>query len=247
MTAYEIMLKTNRYMIRGGEYSDAEKIGIAQQLHQNRITDGKMRVAPYSYPKFFIPPYNSGKALPTIIPMSAKTFQVGDNAYEFEILRLIRMFATEEEDELSNMLDVTSERLKHTCFGYKSCGDCECFEASIVVLRYLTFAEPNNTSWIEKQLAIYHKHFADKRRSAGVQRYFWLCLSNMPFDIAEGEIKKQRENILTQLRQSHKIKGEHDDINLYVMRNTLARLPEFSYLSNRKPYEQAGQLHFSLS
>ena len=248
MTAYEIMLKTNYHLIRGGEYSIVEKANIVQQLYDNRITDGKMRKAEFAYPKFFIPPYNNGKALPTLIPMSSKTFQVGDNAYEFEILRILKMFS-QQNGNISNMLEATSERLKHTCFGYKSCYHCECFDASLVVLRYLTFSEPNNIAWLEKQLAIYNNHFADKRRTAGIQRYYWLCLSDMPFDIAEKEISRQKDAILYQLNQRHLAKGENADIPLYVMRNTLARLPEFSYIKNRQPYidEKTGRLRFDMA
>lgn len=246
MTAYETMLKTNYHLIRGGTYSNAEKAYIVKRLYDNRETDGKMRKAEFAYPKFFIPPHNNGKALPTIIPMSSKTFQVGDNAYEFEILRLLKMFSPPNSD-VSQMLEVTSERLKHTCFGYKSCYGCECFDASIVVLRYLTFAKPTNTEWLKKQIAVYNTHFADKRRNAGVQRYYWLCLADMPFDIAEMEIERQKDFIINQLSQSHLIKGENADIPLYVMRNALARLPAFSYIKNRHPYIKNGQLHFNIN
>jgi len=246
MTAYDIMLKTNYHIIRGGEHNDAEKADIVQQLYDNQETDGKMRVAKYAYPKFFIPPRNNGKALPTLIPMSSKTFQVGDNAYEFEILRLLKMFSPQNEN-ISHMLEVTSERLKHTCFGYKSCYGCECFDASIVVLRYLTFAEPNDINWHEKQLAVYNNHFADESRNVGIQRYYWLCLSDMPFDIAEKEIERQKDNIINQLKQSHLMKSENADIPLYVMRNTLSRLSEFSYIKDRHPYEKDGRLHFDMN
>jgi len=166
-------------------------------------------------------------------------------AYEFEMLRLLKMFSPLSED-ISHMLEVTSERLKHTCFGYKSCYGCECFDASIVVLLYLTFAEPNNTNWIEKQMAVFNNHFADKRRNIGIQRYYWLCLSDMPFDIAEKEIQHQKDHIINQLNQSYKMKSENDDIALYVMRNTLARLPEFSYIKDRQPYAKDGRLYFNM-
>ena len=247
MVAYDLMIKTNRHLIRGGEYNDAEQLDIVRQLYENRITDGKIRKAEKVYPNFFIPPYNNGKTLPIIIPMGSKTFQVGDNAYEFEILRLLKMFSP-SGDDVSHMINVTSERLKHTCFGYKSCYGCECFDASIVVLRYLTFAETDNIHWMEKQIAVYNNHFADKRHHAGIQRYYWLCLSDMPFEIAEKEIKRQKDYIISQLNQNHVMKNENDDLPLYVMRNTLARLPEFSYIKNRRPNidEVSGCLRFDM-
>jgi len=47
--------------------------------------------------------------------MSPKTYQTADNAYEFEVVRLLQKFMP-TNDELSNMIDVTSElvTLKNT-------------------------------------------------------------------------------------------------------------------------------------
>ncbi|MCL2397719.1 MAG: hypothetical protein FWC93_06590 [Defluviitaleaceae bacterium] len=47
--------------------------------------------------KFYLPPHNGGKKLQTIIPISPKTNIVADNAYEFEILRLLHLFGPDDE------------------------------------------------------------------------------------------------------------------------------------------------------
>ena len=171
---------------------------------------------------------------------------MGDNAYEFEIMRLLKLFSSSNAD-VAEMIGVTSERLKHICFGYKSCFGCECFDASIVVLRYLTFAESEDTGWIEKQIAVYNNHFTDQRRHAGVQRFYWLCLSDMPYDIAEMEIKRQKDTIIQQLSTNIPMKKESDDIPIYVMRNVLSRLPEFSHIKDRHPYIENGRLFFDIN
>ena len=57
--------------------------------------------------------------------MSPGTNIVADNAYEFEILRLLHLFRP--DGETARMIDATLERLKHTCFGYQSCHYAECF------------------------------------------------------------------------------------------------------------------------
>ena len=248
MTAYELMIKTNQYLIRGGELTDAHKANIVHKLRANRITDGRVKTFDdYAYPKFYIPPYNNGKKLQTIIPMSPKSYIIADNAYEFEILRLLHMF-TQPNDEVSNMIEVTLKRLKQTCFGYQSCAYADCFEAGLTVLRFLSFAATNDRAWIHKQLDVYNNHFDDRRCHSGVQRYYWLILSDMPFDIAEPEIIRQREYIIDQLNRSYLVKTGNEDVLLCVMRNTLARLPEYSYIKDRKPYvnEKNGRLQFNL-
>ena len=247
MVAYDLMIKTNHYLIRGGELSDKHKDTIVRKLYDNKITDGRKRTFDaYAYPKFFIPPYNDGKKLQTVIPTSPKSYIIADNAYEFEIIRLLHMF--KPSDEVSNMIELTSNRLKKTCFGYRSCHYADCFEAGLTVLRFLSFAVAHDRNWIQKQLTVYNNHFSDRRRHSGVQKYYWLILSDMPFEIAEPEILKQKEYIIDKLNQSYLIKTGNEDIPLYVMRNTLARLPEFSYIKNRKPHvsEKSGRLQFNM-
>ena len=137
MIAYDLMIKTNHALIRGSSFSDEQKLSIVHQLRKNRITDGRKRTFDaYAYPRFYIPPHNNGKKLQTIIPMSPKTNIVADNAYEFEILRLLHLF--QPDDEVASMIAETSERLKNTCFGYQSCHYADCFEAGMMVLRFLS-------------------------------------------------------------------------------------------------------------
>jgi hypothetical protein len=180
----------------------------------------------------------------TVIPMSPGTNIVADNAYEFEILRLLHMF--QPDDETAYMLEATANRLKHTCFGYKSCHYAECFEAGMMVLRFLSFAVTNDRDWIQKQITMYNSHFGDRRRHSGVQKYYWLILSDMPFDIAEAEIMRQKEAIIDHLNRTYLIKSGNEDVALCAVRNALARLPEYSTIKDRQPYvdEETGRLRF---
>ena len=247
MTAYDLMIKTNHHLIKGGTLNEAQKANVARQLRDNRKTDGRIRTFDaYAYPKFYIPPHNNGKKLQTVIPISPGTNIVADNAYEFEILRLLHLF--KRDDEVTHMIEVTANRLKQTCFGYKSCHYAECFEAGMMVLRFLSFALPDDKDWIMKQINMYNSHFADRKRHSGVQKYYWLILSDMPFEIAEPEILRQRKIIIEHLNRSYLVKTENDDIPLYVMRNTLARLSDYSFIKDRKPYvdEKSGRLRFNI-
>ena len=247
MTAYDLMIKTNHSIIRGEMFNDTQKADIVRQLRDNRITDGRKRTFDaYAYPKFYIPPHNNGKKLQTIIPMSPKTNIVADNAYEFEIIRLLHLF--QPDDEVAHMIQVTANRLKHTCFGYKSCHYAECFEAGMMVLRFLSFAVTDDIDWIKKQITMYNDHFTDRRRHNGVQKYYWLILSQMPFDIAQPEIARQKEDIIDHLNRGYLIKSGNEDVPLYAMRNALARLPEYSYIKDRRPYisDKNGRLQFDM-
>ncbi|MCL2386023.1 MAG: hypothetical protein FWC89_00595 [Defluviitaleaceae bacterium] len=229
-------------------FNDVQKLNIARQLRENRITDGRKRTFDaYAYPKFYIPPHNNGKKLQTIIPMSPKTNIVADNAYEFEIIRLLHLF--QPDDEVAHMIEVTTDRLKQTCFGYQSCHYADCFDAGMMVLRFLSFAVTDDRDWIKKQIDMYNNHFDDKRRHNGVQKYYWLILSDMPFEIAEPEIMLQKEYIIDHLNRTYLIKNGNEDVALYTMRNALSRLPEYAYIKDRKPYvcEKTGRFQFNLS
>jgi len=250
MTAYETMIKTNHHLIRGGELNDTEKSDIVKRLLAEQVgtvDDDRVMKQHHAYPKFFVPPRNNGKRLQTVIPMSPKTYQTADNAYEFEIIRLLQKFMP-PNDKLSNMIDVTSKRLKHTCFGYKGCYHHECFDAGMVVLRFLSFAVTDDKKWIQKQLDMYNNHFHSQRRSKGIQKYYWFVLSEMPLDIAESEIWRQSEHIAEHLNGSYLIKNGNEDVALCAMRNTLARLEEYEHIKNRKPYvdEKTGRLRFNM-
>lgn len=250
MNPYDLMIKTNYHLIRGGEYTDTQKSDIVNQLLATRAepgsTPGFYDGSMFWYkPAYFIP---SAKKLKTVIPMGAQTGQVSDNSYELEIIRLLYKF-TQPNDDISQMIEFTKERLKKNCFGYKDCFYCECFHASIVVQRFISSVSPADTEWISKQVAGYNKHFNDRRWHGGVQRYYWLTLSDMPYEIAEPEIHRQKDKIIEQLNRTYLIKNENDDIPLYAMRNALARLPEFSYIKDRQTYidEKTGHLCFDMT
>ena len=248
MIAYKLMIKTNHALIRGNTFSDQQKLNIAGSLRKNRISDGRKRTFDaYAYPRFYIPPHNNGKKLQTIIPMSPKTNIVADNAYEFEMLRLLHMF--QPDDELTSMITETTERLKNTCFGYQSCFYADCFDAGMMVLRFLSFAATEDRAWIKKQIDVYNNHYDDKRRHNGVQKYYWLILSDMPLEIAKPEIKRQKEQIIDHLNRTYLAKNGNEDVALYAMRNALSRLPEYAYIKDRKPYicEKTGRFKFNMN
>jgi len=188
MTVYELMIKTNHYIIGGGDLTAPQKANIVRQLLAGRSTPEQVRRfhfafrsqsgGPQMYPSFYIPPYNDGKKYETVIPMAPKTHILSANSYELEIIRLLHLFASHNA-AVQNMVEQTLFRLKATCFGYKSCYTGECFHTALIVLRFVIAVAPRETGWIKKQISLYHTHAADTRRHAGVKQYFELCLSEL--------------------------------------------------------------------
>lgn len=129
MMAYELMIKTNRYLISGGALTEHQKKTIAGQLigavtnyetakrfYKNVSFPGNIdENGRRMYPLFYIPPH--GKKLMTLLGQTPKTHLFSANMYELEILRLLAVLAPTDE-RVFHMLPETKVRLKTTCFGY---------------------------------------------------------------------------------------------------------------------------------
>jgi len=196
VTAYDLMMKTNHYLMQGGALTDAQRANIVCQLLAAR-SDERTKQSFYKgvrypgnvdangegrmYPGYFIPPYQEGKKLQTVIPMSPKTHILSANAYELEIIRLLHLFAPGNPD-VQNMVRGTLRRLRGTCFG-NGCAAGECFHAALPVLRFLAAAAPVETAWIKKLISFYNEHIEEKLKSKkcgkNVVRYYELCLAEL--------------------------------------------------------------------
>jgi hypothetical protein len=251
MTPYELMIKTNHYLINDGELTDAQKANIVRQLlaARNNKRPKFYDEADKTYPLYFPPPYNNNKKFQTVIPMSPKTHILSDNAYELEILRLLCLFAP-ENPAVKDMVEGTFERLDGSCPG----GDCcigECFHSSLPVLRYFAVAGLHETAWIKKLVAKINKHIDNRQKcNGGAVAYYWLCLSELPYGLTEPEIIRYKDELFSRLNKSASMNSEKDKINqpvLYrVFRNCLSRIPEYAHIKDRQPYvgEKDGRLYF---
>jgi len=268
-----MMIKTNHYLIKGGDLTEAQKENIVCQFLAAR-SDIQTRQRFYNgvkypgnvddkgggrmYPIFYIPPYNDGRKFQTVIPLTPKTQILSANSYELEIIRLLFIFAPVNL-EVQDMINKTLTRLKTTCYGYNDCAVGECFHTALIVLRFLAAAAPGDTEWINKLISFFNRHMVEKLmlRNKGVHGnvlwYYWMCLSELPFEIAEPEIQKYKDRIIHQLSRSSVMNNEIDKINhpvmICVIRNALSRLPEYAYIKDRQPYlsEKDGRLHFDIS
>jgi hypothetical protein len=271
MNAHELMIKTNHYLIKGGQLTDAQKANIVRQLLSARSDEAtKQRFykgvrypgnadktgGGHMYPVFFITPYNGGKKLQTVIPMSPGTHILAANSYELEIIRLLHMFAP-ENPEVRTMVKESLRRLKTTCYGYHDCAVGECFHSAFIVLRFVAATDPSDGEWIGKLIRFARKNLDDKMASkyvhGNVMWYYWLCLSELPIEFAKPEIEKYKEKIAGQLSRSYVMNSESDRENHPVMicaiRNALSRLPEYAHIADREPYvsEKDGRLYFDIT
>jgi len=217
MTPYELMIKTNHHLIQGGELTEPQKANIVRQLLAARVDERKRPkfFDDVIYPKFFIPPYNDGKKLKTVIPMSPKTHILSANAYELEIIRLLYLFAP-ENIEVQEILTKTLARLKVSCPGGECCIG-ECFHSSLPVLRLFAVL-PDETDWVKKLMIKIGKHIDDKKKcNGGTVGYYWLCLSELPIEVAETEILRYKDKMVQEL-------NKNDPLMICVIRKALNRI-----------------------
>ncbi|MEA4823701.1 MAG: hypothetical protein VB111_06295 [Clostridiaceae bacterium] len=266
MTAYEWMIQTNHRLIEGDTLNDAHKRNIVLQLMSSRSTleqaerfyigvkfPGNTDAAGRQmYPAFFIPPYNDGKKYKTILNQTPKTHILSANMYELEILRLLYLFA-QDDPEVQRMVGKTLARLKTTCYSSEDDGVGECFDTALVVLRFLAASAPGETVWMQDRMDNYRRHIDDKKRPWYIKWYYWLCLTEMPFDIAKPEIDLYKAEMLHWLTSKSCVMNSEQDKILHpmllcIIRNALARYPEYAYIKDRQPYVSGkdGRLYFDM-
>lgn len=158
MESYRILIEVSQNEAEGEKYTDKEKQEIVEQLLNGMACKEdvkkyklRMRVNPYTdniYPNYFIPPYNENKKLPMVNGKLPKTHILYANHYELEILRILFLFAPENE-AVQTMIKNTLHRLQNTCYGNK-CPQGECVAAGKAVLRFLQTVCPQEKEWIEK-------------------------------------------------------------------------------------------------
>lgn len=267
MTAHDLIIKTNHYLIKGNEITESQSRNIVSQFMSARSTseqakrfyngvkfpnnidaDGRQM-----YPIFFLPPYNEGKKYRTVLNQTPKTHILSSNMYELEILRLL-YFLAPNDLEVKSMVQKTLLRLKTTCYGCMDDGVGECFDTSLVVLRFLATVAPYEKEWIQSRIDNYNRHYGDKKRPSYCVWYYWLCLSELPFDIAKSEVEKYKAEMMNRLMNKSYVMNSQSDktihpVLLCILRNTLTKYPEYAYIKDRQPYvsEKDGRLHFDMS
>lgn len=253
MHAHELMIKTNHYLIQGGTLTMPQTSNIVRQLVAARSTESQAaryhagvgcpgnidRWGHRMYPSLFIPPYQEGGKSHTVFGQTPKTQLFSGNMYELEIVRLLALLAP-EHPAVPGMVAEVLARLRTTCFGNKDDGVGECFDASLAVLRFLATAAPAEQSWIVERIDNYHRHKAEKKRTWHANWYFWLCLSELPYELVRHEIDEALPEMLPWLTtKSLAMNSEKDRIlhpvRLCTVRNVVGRMPGFTHIRHMQP------------
>lgn len=228
MTAHDLMIKTDHYLIKGGKLSKeqrAETVSFllaARDIPAVRCTDVPISDKRRMYPLFYIPPQNTGKKLKTILGQTPKTQILSANMYELEVLRILHLLAPDNR-EVTDMIKDTHKRLKTTCFGYMDDGVGECFDASLVVLRFIAATAQDETEWIRSRIDNYNRHCKDRERPWYPLWYYWLCLSELPRETADSEILRHRD----EMRRQYTVKRAPHPICPYILQNILVKYPQY--------------------
>jgi len=253
MTTYELLCETNSGLIEGRKFSDADGHGIVDALLSgidSLETAGgfyaKTRVSKentHMYPQFYIPPHRGGKKHRLLTGYMPTTHILSANHYELEILRLLALWGSERKQGVE-MVDRTVERLDATCFGH-FCAKGECLGTSAVALRFLNAVRPDSKDWIEELLIPLGDAFTGSDSQNKPPRnlpvfYVCLTLSEIQSDVVVEMVRKRSDYLLGLLRRGWLTgPAELDTYNVlrkYVVRNTLARLPEYEHIRNSQVY-----------
>ncbi len=260
---YRVLAELNRKEIFAEEIPESEKQEAVSALLSGGACGEdvvrykkRMRVNPATdklYPDCYIPPYHGNKKLRLLCGYLPKTNLLYANHYELEIIRLLFLFAPENEKVVA-MVKHTRDRLKNTCFG-SSCTQGECVAAGISVLRFLAATQPDETEWMDKllnPLGIRFLSFGNGQ--AAMQNGIPLSYLLMAFTEINNEktralIRQKKEYLLTLLRRgwitgrlSNGKISEGDSYNLmgkYILRNSLRTLPEYKDISENEIYIDA--------
>lgn len=235
MNVHELMLRTNHQLIREGALSADESGGIFRSLIAERDIPKWIHLRPRALQPLFY--RTEGEMLPTVLYQKPKTQLFSANMHELEILRLLCVLRPESEP-VKFMVEQTLARLKLTCFGSADDGLGECFDSSLVVLRFLAAA--GETQWAADRIENYNRHCGDRRRSWHSKWYYWLCLSELPDDMAAANLMPYRDELLELLvKARYPVECERDrclrPVMLCILRNAAAKLPGCEYIKNRRP------------
>lgn len=260
MKKYQILMELNRREVCGEAVSGREKQEAVSAFLEEISGKGdimrykkRMRTgskADALYPSYYIPPYNGGKKLRLIQGYLPKTNLLYTNHYELEILRLLCLFAP-ENDTVNEMAEHTLHRLKNTCFG-NSCSQGECMTVGVSVLRFLAAARPDDLEWIDQLLNPLGEQFLSfGNGQAAVQNgipmsYLLMAFTDVHNEKTRSLIAQKKDWLLNLLRRgwitgklSNGKISEGDTYNLmgkYIIRNALGTLPEYEDISKHKIY-----------
>jgi len=238
MEKYKILMELNRKEIFAEKIIDDEKEeavstfldGICCREDIQKYKK-RMQVNPDTdciYPDFYIPPYNENKKLRLIQGYLPKTNILYANHYELEIIRLLFMFAPENE-KVNELVKHTLQRLKNTCFG-NSCTQGECLAAGISVLRFLAVTQPGNSEWIDKLLNPLGDIFVSVGNRHRLKQteiplsYLIMAFTDINNEQTRSLIAQKKEWLLGLLEKGRTKEDGYDLVKKHIIKNAIGTL-----------------------
>lgn len=260
MKEYEILMEINRKQVFTEEISiqemeEAVSVFLDGICSEEDIWKYKKRMKVNSetdnlYPNYYIPPHNNNRKHRLIQGYLPKTNLLYANHYELEIIRLLYLFAP-DNDKVMEMVNNTLKRLRDTCFS-NSCVQGECVVAGISVLRLLAVLQPYDKEWINRILNPLGALFLSfSNGQAAVQKeipvsYLLMAFTDINNDTTRDLISQKKEWLLDLLRRgwiTGKLSnGKISEIDTfspmfkYTIRNALGILPEYKDISKHEIY-----------
>lgn len=257
---YEILMEINRKQIFSEEISNKEIEEVVSVFLDGICSKEdilkykkRMKVNPETdnlYPNYYIPPYNDNKKRRLIQGYLPKTNLLYANHYELEIIRLLYLFAA-DNDKVKEMVNNTLQRLQETCFG-NSCVQGECVVTGISVLRFLTVIQPDDKEWIDRILNPLGDLFLSfSNGQAAVQKeipvsYLLMVFADINNEKTRNLLSQKKEWLLDLLRRGwitgNLSNGKISEIDTYspmfkyTIRNALGTLPEYKDISKHEIY-----------
>ena len=257
---YEILMEINRKQIFSEEISNKEIEEVVSVFLDGICSKEdilkykkRMKVNPETdnlYPNYYIPPYNDNKKLRLIQGYLPKTNILYANHYELEIIRLLYLFAP-DNDKVKEMVNNTLQRLQETCFR-NSCVQGECVVTGISVLRFLTVIQPDDKEWIDRILNPLGDLFLSfSNGQAAVQKeipisYLLMVFADINNEKTRNLLSQKKEWLLDLLRRGwitgNLSNGKISEIDAYspmfkyTIRNALGTLPEYKDISKHEIY-----------
>lgn len=257
---YDMLMEMNRKEIFGEEISSTEKEEVVLTFLNGICCKEdivkykkRMKVKPETdniYPNYYIPPYIGNKKHRLIQGYLPKTNVLYANHYELEIIRLLYLFAPENEI-VNEMVKNTLKRLKKACF-VKACTQAEGMVTEISVLRFLAVTQSNDSEWIDSILNPLGKLFLSfGNGQAAIQKgipfsYLLMAFKDINNEKTRALVLQKKEWLLDLLRRgwitgklSNGKISEGDSYNLmmkYIIRNAVGTLPEYADIAKNEIY-----------
>ncbi|MGN0596875.1 MAG: hypothetical protein ACI4J1_06075 [Ruminiclostridium sp.] len=182
MKQIDLLLKTSAEIDSGKRFTREECSEIVHtflnNMNESRVVSGKNRDV---FPKFFIPNSEGKKKMKHIIGASPNSVALAENSYELEIMRILGILGR-PSGFIDDMLKMTRDRIKNTCFG-NFCYKGECFETSVVVLRFYNTVYPCENEIRREFVKGILEHFDDRRRPRNFQKYCRKVFSELPCEV----------------------------------------------------------------